>query len=90
MSGARVSRRGRARELRDMGVPFLLRQKLARTYVQGFQDREALERFGFTCESFHGCECCSPYISETWVKEGLVISTYWGKIDGTNRPRKCP
>lgn len=74
-----------ARELKGRGVPFILRNRLAKARVRGNSDRFLLRDIGQSLGA-KGCECCDPTAREVFDVGGLLIVTEYGKVDRVYRP----
>ncbi len=74
--------RREARKLKEFGIPFLLRVKIAKKLVRGKYSIDILEDMGFQVTRSYGCSCCSPMVFQTFTLGEDNITTDSGKIDG--------
>lgn len=79
--GVRSEQRRHARELKEKGVPFLERVKMAKKLARGKSMLEALREVGFQLVSQRGCECCDPASYCTWKLGKLKVETSFGYLE---------
>jgi hypothetical protein len=84
---ARSARRQHSKYLREMGVPFIMRQSLAKTRYQGLMDDHYLSRKTQLVTTYYdsnGCDCCPPSKIQYWEvvvqKKTYRIQTEDGRI----------
>jgi hypothetical protein len=80
----KTSARKYARELKDLGFPFLLRVKLSKLIVCGFTGPEALEKLGAVLISSWGCECCGAF-RRRYRFGSYSVGTEYGRLTFCSR-----